>query len=558
MSWTAYAANMDAKTQDDTDKENAAPAGYDAHYPPLPLNSKGNIVMKHPYSNASDRGKPSAKSKTSRRRRNVEVLTETPPRPSRSSQISKIFAREANPKGLVASSPLHSPTGIPDEAMRVYEHFSQAMRNAAPKTSKQATTPKSKGKGKRKTSSGQRTPRSLRKPDSKRSVPPPSPASSPADSDRVAGLQRVDSGCDLRSLSAAELAEHWPAITSAPRSDSPPPVTSKHIPDPDSSPIAKPRNEPAPGREESVYPDLQDVIQEQIQIDQARAHNNTLDAGDRLRRLGHLHSHLQTPHYPTPWMPAPRHQISVGNSDPTQSNLTSASFPHSIDRLTLINRKLARTDLSPQHRGDRISFLAESDQPINEFELAIASSFSSTSPGLAERRKTLNIKVTDPSPPRRVATMPIATTVPVVPVAPQVPDDDDDSSTDSWTGDEVFFPRPAAPQPVPPPPASQRSIRPPFTRAETESTIWQNRRPPPPPLLSPMRAVRSSRFHVPEIRGRVCGPPRDVPYAGRPLHREVGPAFPGELEWGVPLSMEEHPSSAGSDADGEDDSDGEE
>ncbi|EME39047.1 hypothetical protein DOTSEDRAFT_39220 [Dothistroma septosporum NZE10] len=581
--------DADAEEEEEADKENAAPgegiqqtmfacstkghqAQYDVHYPPLPLNTKGNIVMKHPCSNASTHNEPVQKSNTCRKRHNVEILTETPPRSSRSSQISQIFPRAATPKRSVASAPiLQFPTSIPDEAMRVYEHFIQAMRNTPPKRQQQKPeTPKSKGKGRCKASGKKTTPRSLRKPDSKRSVPPPSPATSPADSDHADGLNRVDSGCDLRSLTATELAGHWPEITSAPRSESPPPVIPKPIPDPIPHPM-KPQSESASPSNQPVYPDLSGILGGSSSSGHSRSNALTDHKGSPPRRL--------LPSVSTIYHDPPRSAPDLSNQ--YGNNITE---PHNLDRLTLINHKLAQPTISPppHHSIPPISFLADPDTQTPSLEHAIAQSFSSTFPTAFDRRRTLNIKLPPPPPPSRTTSIPLPSPA-LAPAPVQHPespahsgndgnDDDDDDSSDSWTGDELFFPhphpRPAVPesllrnQRIPPPARSQ-------LEGEGGSTSWRNRREVMPTSLSipirgdyqdqasttiTIRVVRESRVQDPqqgvEVRGR-----GKVGFEGVWGTFRDGRDGDGGGSSGVPLSMEEHPSSDGSDADGEEEED---
>ncbi|KAF2160279.1 hypothetical protein M409DRAFT_29368 [Zasmidium cellare ATCC 36951] len=114
--------------EDHSDKENLAPPTTDVPYPapPLPLNSKGNIFKKQlaidtHYEHHASPAKTS--SNLARKRQKLGALSNTPPRPSYASQMSKIFAGRTATKNEVPT-----PPGIPEDAMKVFNHFKQALR----------------------------------------------------------------------------------------------------------------------------------------------------------------------------------------------------------------------------------------------------------------------------------------------------------------------------------------------------------------------------------------------------------------------------------------------
>lgn len=189
---------------------------------------------------------------------------------------------------------------------------------------------------------------------------------------------------------------------------------------------------------------------------------------------------------------------------------------------------------SPLPLRSKSSTLYLPADPINDLERAIAAAFSPT-PSREERRKTLHIDLRN-TPPLHEAQSNPADKIDVDAAASP-----SSTSTDSWTGDEVFFPsrreqhqkadpsRPSstasnAPQPLPRPPLGTPPL------SNTIAPRLPRSVPPTTPLLSPLRAVRSSRFHILAVRS--------------------------PMGQGVPLCMEAHPESMGSDADDEDDGSG--
>ncbi|KAK4495311.1 hypothetical protein PRZ48_013642 [Zasmidium cellare] len=112
--------------EDHSDKENCAPSTTETPFPPLPLNPKGNIFQKQ-VANETHYEHVKSSSNIARKRQKLGALTTSPPRASYASQMSKIFAARPSAKKHVENEAA-TPPGIPEDAMKVFNHFKQALR----------------------------------------------------------------------------------------------------------------------------------------------------------------------------------------------------------------------------------------------------------------------------------------------------------------------------------------------------------------------------------------------------------------------------------------------
>ncbi|CAK3777495.1 Hypothetical predicted protein [Lecanosticta acicola] len=338
-----------------SDKENATPASPPPSegkplYPSLPFNRKGNIVIKHPFTTIPASHSHSQPSPNTARKRSRlgNHLSTTPPRPSRSSQIRKVFqdAATSSPKSQSQSQsqpildlPTTSPP-IPPEALKIFQHFNQAFRTTREEPRRQEEEEEEEEKKKKK----------------KKKAVAASGLSSPLRNSKSVVSSHTGDSEDERF--------HFLVRDQEPTVEYPhlPGARTKLFPD---------REPYRPARrlsEEEVVAGCEEILSED----------------DMLKK----HSRFGMPSHPE------SHGMILQR--PRQETNKSKSPPRSSD-------------------DDD-----DGEDPLNDLERAIAASFS-PSPSRSERRKTLDLSLSK-----------------VAPAPPPSPKEAD--STDSWTGDEIFFP----------------------------------------------------------------------------------------------------------------------